>query len=126
MSKKSYKIECFYFLTICFVTPSLSNFCQKIISFQLFEMGLTSLPTIWTMSSNIFCFFLEYLPLSRALVRQELIYFLLGMRYPNHVLNNFSFKSFSSYFTSNLTSEQSGLLLLIVLTCVRCSSLPPR
>ena len=35
-------------LTICLVTPSLSNFCQKIISFQFFEMGLTSLPPIWT------------------------------------------------------------------------------
>ena len=46
------------FLKICFVTPSLSNFCQKIISLDFFEMGLTSLPPIWTMSVNIlFVFF---------------------------------------------------------------------
>ena len=45
------------FLTICFVTPSLSNFCQKIISFQFFGMGVTSLPPIWTMSLNRLGFF---------------------------------------------------------------------
>ena len=44
------------FLTIFFVTPSLSNFCQKIISFQFFEMGLTSPPPIWTMSVYILFF----------------------------------------------------------------------
>ena len=49
------------FLTICFVSPSLSNFCQKILSFHFFEMGLTSLPPIWTMSLNIL-FFLEITP----------------------------------------------------------------
>ena len=30
------------FLTLCFVTPSPSNFCQKFISFQIFDIGLTS------------------------------------------------------------------------------------
>ena len=50
------------FLTICFVTPSLSNFCQKIISFQFFEMGLTSPPPIWTMSVNILFFFFDVTP----------------------------------------------------------------
>ena len=52
------------FLTICFVTPSLSNFCQKIISFQFFEMGVTSLPPIWTMSLNILFVFLDVTPYS--------------------------------------------------------------
>ena len=50
------------FLTICFVTPSLPNFCQKIISFQFFEMGLTSPPPIWTMSVNILFVFLDVTP----------------------------------------------------------------
>ena len=50
------------FLTICFVTPSLSNFCQKIISSQFFEMGLTSLPPIWTMSLNILLLFFGSTP----------------------------------------------------------------
>ena len=36
-----------------FCDPSLSNFCQKIIYFQFFEMELTFLPPIWTMSLNI-------------------------------------------------------------------------
>ena len=40
-----------------FCAPSLSNFCQKIISFDFFEMGLTSLPPIWMMSLNILFFF---------------------------------------------------------------------
>ena len=37
----------------CRSKDSLSNFCQKIISLQFFEMGLTSFPPIWTMSINI-------------------------------------------------------------------------
>ena len=47
------------FLTICFVTPSLANFCQKIIFFLLrfLETGLISLPPIWTMFLNILLFF---------------------------------------------------------------------
>ena len=48
------------FLTICCVTPSLSNFCQKIISLKFFDVGLTSLPPIWTMSTNILFFFWGY------------------------------------------------------------------
>ena len=40
------------------MTPSLSNFCQKIISFKFFKRGLTSLPPIWTMSLNILFVFL--------------------------------------------------------------------
>ena len=43
------------FLTICFVTPSLSNVCLKIISLRFFELGWTSLPPIWTMSFK-YCF----------------------------------------------------------------------
>ena len=49
-------------LTTCFMTPSLSNFCQKIISFQCFEMGLTSLPPIWTMSLSILLLFFGSTP----------------------------------------------------------------
>ena len=36
--------------------------CQKIISFNFYEMGLTSLPPIWTMSVNILLFFLDGTP----------------------------------------------------------------
>ena len=49
------------FLTICFVTPSLSNFFQKKHFFNSFEKGLTSPPPIWTMSLNIL-FFLDVTP----------------------------------------------------------------
>ena len=42
---------------MCCVTPSLSNLCQKIISFNFFDMGLTSLPPVWTMSTNKLVFF---------------------------------------------------------------------
>ena len=50
------------FLTICFVTPSLPNFCQKFIYFQFFDMGLTSPPPIWAMSLNILFFFSDVTP----------------------------------------------------------------
>ena len=49
-----------------FLNRSLSNFCQKIISFKFFEMGLTSLPPIWAMSLNLL-FFLGY-PLGTCFV----------------------------------------------------------
>ena len=54
-------------LTICFVTPSHFSFCQKIIFFYFFEIGLTSLPPFWTMSLNIL-FFLGGVPLTLHLI----------------------------------------------------------
>ena len=47
---------------MCCVTPSHSNFCQKINSLKIFYMGLTSLPPVWTMSTNILVFFFDVTP----------------------------------------------------------------
>ena len=54
-----------------FCDPSLSNFCQKIIYFQFFEMRLTSLPPIWTMSLNILFFFRLPLRLGPFITKQQ-------------------------------------------------------
>ena len=45
LSTKSYKIEWIIFDNV-FWTPTLSNFCQKIISFNFFDMGLTTPPPV--------------------------------------------------------------------------------
>ena len=68
------------FFTICFVTPSLFNFCQKIISFQFFDMGLTSLPPIWIMSTNILLFFLRLHQLNWVRYKLNITYTSLNQR----------------------------------------------